>query len=584
MKKNIFTLAAMMFMTISMFAQWDIDEGFEGTVFPPTGWIVDNTNGGETWVLNTDPAYAHTGSNTAIYTPSMPAADDWLITPQVSVQSGDILTFWARSHLTFTQNFNVMLSTSGTAVEDFTVTLGNESIGWAEYLEFEYDLSSYPGDVYLAIQLVTGAAPGFHVDDVKMGQDQAAQIYIPADYPTIQEGLNAAYTLTTVIVSAGTYYENLEWPDTDGIILLSETGATNTIIDGSGQDRVIYIPEANTLTNATVIDGFTIQNGHYSGTGPHPGGGIADYCGLTIRNNIIKNNFAQGMGGGLIVAGGTSLIFNNLIIDNTSDDAAGGLCVSFCVAEIRNNTIVGNSADNGSGGGGIVLFWANGTVIIEDNIIVNNSADGSSLGGGGVFVSYSGCSLNYNDCWGNTPDNYSGCSAGSNSVSADPVFVDLNNGYYFLDQDISPCINAGSQTAFEAGLNNYTTSYELILDSDQVDIGYHYHPDDSIQVSINDDLVFAVETLLLSNYPNPFSQSTEIGYQLPVSGKVVLKVYNIQGQEVRTLVNEKQPAGKHSVIWDGTDNSGNAVVQGIYFCKLNIDNKPVSTKKIMFVM
>jgi hypothetical protein len=583
MKKNILTMAAMMFMTISMFAQWDIDEGFEGAAFPPTGWTVNNANSGDTWILNTNSAYSYTGSNSAGMPGSFDPADDWLISPQISVQIGDIFTFWARTHYTYSENFNVMLSTSGTAVEDFTVTLGSETIGWATYSEFEYDLSSYTGDVYLAIQCVTIMTTGLFVDDVKVGQDEPAEIYIPADYPTIQEGLNAANTLTTVIVSAGTYYENIEWPDTDGIILLSETGATNTIIDGSGQNRVIYIPEACTLTNETVIDGFTIQNGHYSGSGPHPGGGIADYCGLTIRNNIIKNNFAQGLGGGLIVAGGTPLIFNNLIIDNTSDDAAGGLCVSFCVAEIRNNTIVGNSADNGSGGGGIVLFWANGTVVIEDNIIVNNSADGSSYGGGGIFVSYSGCSLNYNDCWGNTPDNYAGCSAGSNSISADPVFVDANNQNYFLDQAISPCIDAGSQTAFEAGLNNYTTSYELILDIDQVDIGYHYNPDDFIQTNVNDYQVLPIETLLLPNYPNPFSQSTVIGYRVPVSGKVVLKVYDMLGQEVQTLVDKKQAAGKHLVVWDGTDNSGNAVVQGIYFYQLRSEKKFSEVKKMMLL-
>ena len=376
-------------------------------------------------------------------------------------------------------------------------------------------------------------------------------INVPADQPTIQAGLDAASENDTVLVAEGTYFENIEWPDTEGIVLISEAGATNTIIDGSEQGRVFHIPEANSLTNATVINGFTIQNGHYSGATPHPGGGIADYCGLTIKNNIIKNNFASGIGAGLILAGGTPFIFNNLIIDNTSADAAGAICISFCTAEIRNNTIVGNSADNGSGGGGIVLFFAEGTSIIEDNIIVNNSADGTGEGGGGLLVLFSSCSLDHNDVWGNTPDNYSGCSAGPNSISEDPWFVYNDDGDYFLAQDISPCIDTGSQTAIDAGLDNYTTSYEFILDSDQVDIGYHYNPDDFVHIDVHDDPALPDRNLLLSNYPNPFNPETIIKFSLKKDSKVLIEIYNLKGQKLITLVNEKKKAGNYNVKWDG---------------------------------
>ena len=57
----------------------------------------------------------------------------------------------------------------------------------------------------------------------------------------------------------------------------------------------------------------------------------------------------------------------------------------------------------------------------------------------------------------------------------------------------------------------------------------------------------------------------------------------MHGQEIRTLVNEKQPAGKHSVAWDGTNNSGNQVSSGVYFYQLNEDDKPLQTKKLMLL-
>jgi hypothetical protein len=58
---------------------------------------------------------------------------------------------------------------------------------------------------------------------------------------------------------------------------------------------------------------------------------------------------------------------------------------------------------------------------------------------------------------------------------------------------------------------------------------------------------------LRQNYPNPFNPSTSIEYVLVQQSRVILKVYNILGQEVRTLVNEFQTAGEKSVVWNGRD-------------------------------
>ncbi|MCD4791910.1 MAG: T9SS type A sorting domain-containing protein [Bacteroidales bacterium] len=89
--------------------------------------------------------------------------------------------------------------------------------------------------------------------------------------------------------------------------------------------------------------------------------------------------------------------------------------------------------------------------------------------------------------------------------------------------------------------------------------------------------------ILQQNNPNPFNTQTTISYQLPVKAHTTLKIYNIFGQEIRTLVNENQPAGEHSIIWNGTNASREPINSGIYFCILNINNKSVSTKKIVLL-
>ena len=73
---------------------------------------------------------------------------------------------------------------------------------------------------------------------------------------------------------------------------------------------------------------------------------------------------------------------------------------------------------------------------------------------------------------------------------------------------------------------------------------------------------------LFQNYPNPFNPTTTIRYNLSKTSEVELKIYNILGQVVQTLVSEKQPAGEKSVVWDARDNTGQMVSSGIYICSL----------------
>jgi flagellar hook assembly protein FlgD len=85
---------------------------------------------------------------------------------------------------------------------------------------------------------------------------------------------------------------------------------------------------------------------------------------------------------------------------------------------------------------------------------------------------------------------------------------------------------------------------------------------------------------LMQNTPNPCSQHTAINYQLAKQGQVSLKVYNTLGQVVKTLVNESQTPGPHSVKWNGKDDAGRQVTAGIYFYRL-ASGEFNSTKKMV---
>jgi flagellar hook assembly protein FlgD len=84
--------------------------------------------------------------------------------------------------------------------------------------------------------------------------------------------------------------------------------------------------------------------------------------------------------------------------------------------------------------------------------------------------------------------------------------------------------------------------------------------------------------VLSQNYPNPFNPSTNIQFSLPRAGKVEMKVYNLLGQVVATLVNGQYATGRYEVTWDARN-----LASGLYFYRLTVDNNVVDTKKMLLL-
>ena len=223
----------------------------------------------------------------------------------------------------------------------------------------------------------------------------ATVIHVPADQPTIQAGINAAINGDTVLVSPGTYFENVSFIG-KAITVKSSNGAKLTIIDGSQKGVVVTF--SNAETNASILQGFTIQNGR----GDEGAGITIQGSSPTITSNTItRNGGCNGIGIG--VGFGSPIIQKNVISFNTQSTCSGGIGGGgISIRGASSPRILGNTISNnsiGADGGGISLFAA-GTPLIQGNMIRNNTSQG--VGGGIVMFNQSDANIINNIITNNT--------------------------------------------------------------------------------------------------------------------------------------------------------------------------------------
>jgi Right handed beta helix region/Fibronectin type III domain len=247
-------------------------------------------------------------------------------------------------------------------------------------------------------------------------------ITVPGDRPTIQSAIDAAAAGDTVLVAAGTYFENINFHG-KAITVDSDQGPEVTIIDGNLAGPVVTFWSGE--GRASMLRGFTLQRG--DGSIGYGGGGVRiQSSSPTIQGNIITNNRACGGGGGVSAAFSSALIEDNLITNNTQfqgcsgGSGGGGVdVVGEGQTQLIDNMIVGNSWPSAHGGG-IALNGA-GTPIIKGNVIRANSAN---HGGGGIDIAnYSDALIVQNTIVGNRADKGGGIYWGVPNGHRGPLLV-----------------------------------------------------------------------------------------------------------------------------------------------------------------
>jgi hypothetical protein len=169
--------------------------------------------------------------------------------------------------------------------------------------------------------------------------------------------------------------------------------------------------------------------------------------------------------------------------------------------------------------------------------------------------------------------------------SMDTNFVADNMGYITFDE-----IEAGETADMVSGSFRVTIGdlpdgqLSVPLELDIYSGGVLYWRDsfdlDITVVNVADAGKLPSSYDLIQNYPNPFNPITTISYALPQTAEVAMNIYSVTGQLVRSLSHLATHPGRHSVVWDGCDDSGNLVSTGVYLCRLEAGDFTKSIKMV----
>ncbi len=222
---------------------------------------------------------------------------------------------------------------------------------------------------------------------------------VPSAYSSIQSALNSCSSGDTVNVMPGTYYENIIWPSTSNIKLISLGDTSNTIINGSNLGSVIKFDfdsiSSNIIDSNTIIHGFKIMNGYLQDSASFGAGIYINYASPKIINVYITKNHInsphRAYGSGIHCNNSKLKICNSSISGNKIDSARWGYgCGLYCESSnivVDNTDFSLNYLNSDSWGYGCCIYSRKSNLLIKRSSFMNNNLISDSYGyGTGLYL------------------------------------------------------------------------------------------------------------------------------------------------------------------------------------------------------
>lgn len=224
-----------------------------------------------------------------------------------------------------------------------------------------------------------------------------------------------------------------------------------------------------------------------------------------------------------------------------------------------------------SDGGATWIQQSSGTTYALMNIAFSSSSRGLAVGNNGIIllttdggVNWSTKFLNTDNLWDiSFPDAMNATAVGSNGL----ILRSINGGQSWYHQ-----YSGTANNLLGVCLSDYNTGIAVGSSGTILKTGNSY------VTNVGEDGFYRPNEFLLSqNYPNPFNPSTTIKYFIPKFSHVIIKVFDILGNEIETLVNEEKSAGRHELSWNAAN-----IPSGVYLYRLQVGNL-VEVKKMIIL-
>jgi predicted GH43/DUF377 family glycosyl hydrolase len=413
-----------------------------------------------------------------------------------------------------------------------------------------------------------------------------------------------------------------------GIIVAGQnqnTKATGNIVSGnkigSETDSLITIGIGTWALDNSIIENNIVQNLRqqplaYWNISLNPGISLSFSSNSIIRNNVVHNIKANSLQGctGIWVAGdgvngygNDNLVYNNMVYDIQSTSTQFDSRVSGIQLWYQNNPKVYYNSVSLSGTGankyGSAALYITSNVSdadIKNNILVN-TRDESPYCASAIY-DYTAANLtsDYNDLYYdetnnnnclvrigsakyNTLADWQATTQDLHSYVEMPHFMSSTNLH--IDETIATYLEsrgipiAGIDTDFDGDQRN----------PDSTDIGADEFDGIYKVTGVENELGIPTEFALEQNYPNPFNPSTKISWQLPVGSQQTLKIYDVLGNEIMTLIDEYKPAGRYEIEFNSHSGEVRNLPSGVYFYQLKVypaiggAGDYISTKKMILL-